>query len=118
MRLPILPKLEACRRIHPILGAGERGKPHGYFESGPLRIVSSGTDHPDNLGWEHVSVSCSNRCPTWDEMCKVKWLFWDDSETVLQFHPAKKDYVNQHPFCLHLWKKIGENAELPPKEFV
>ena len=26
-------------------------------------------------GWEHVSVSLRNRCPTWDEMCLVKDIF-------------------------------------------
>lgn len=29
-------------------------------------------------GWEHVSVSLRNRCPTWDEMCLVKDIFWRD----------------------------------------
>ena len=28
------------------------------------------------------------------------------------------EYVNLHPYCLHLWKKIGEETDLPPKEFV
>ena len=26
-------------------------------------------------GWEHVSVSLQNRCPTWDEMCRIKDIF-------------------------------------------
>ena len=25
-------------------------------------------------GWEHVSVSLRNRCPTWEEMCRVTVL--------------------------------------------
>ena len=69
-------------------------------------------------GWEHVSVSLRNRCPTWDEMCLVKDIFWMDDECVVQFHPPKNEYINVHPYCLHLWKKIGEKADLPPKEFV
>ena len=69
-------------------------------------------------GWEHVSVSLRNRCPTWDEMCLVKDIFWRDDECVVQFHPLKNEYVNLHPYCLHLWKKIGEETDLPPKEFV
>ena len=69
-------------------------------------------------GWEHVSVSLRNRCPTWDEMCLVKDIFWQDDECVVQFHPPKSEYVNLHLYCLHLWKKIGEKADLPPKEFV
>lgn len=69
-------------------------------------------------GWEHVSVSYKNHLPTWDEMCRVKDIFWHDDECVVQFHPPKADYVNNHPYCLHLWRKCGENAELPPRNFV
>src|SRR5690349_6482303 len=30
-------------------------------------------------GWEHVSISIpsEDRCPTWEEMCFVKDLFWN-----------------------------------------
>lgn len=71
----------------------------------------------DGLGWEHVSVTVAplnknaTRCPTWEEMCHVKDLFWGEDEVVIQYHPAKKDYVSTHEFCLHLWKPIG--VELP-----
>lgn len=70
-----------------------------------LKVISS----PLGKGeWDHVSVSLPNRCPTWKEMCFIKDLFWEDDDTVIQFHPPKKDYVNNHPFCLHLWKFNGE----------
>ncbi len=69
-------------------------------------------------GWEHVSVSYPNRTPTWQEMCRVKDIFWNENECVMQFHPPKSEYVNIHPYCLHLWRKCGENYETPPKNFV
>ena len=69
-------------------------------------------------GWEHVSVSLKNRCPTWDEMCMVKEIFWKDDEVVVQFHPKKSEYVNIHPYCLHMWRNIGSEFETPPKLFV
>lgn len=69
----------------------------------------------DGQGWEHVSVSTPGRCPTWDEMCFIKDLFWDEEDTVIQFHPPKSEYVNNHPNCLHLWRKVGENMKTPPK---
>lgn len=62
-----------------------------------LRVIAS-----DGGGWEHVSVSRTDRCPTWKEMCQVKDLFWDDTDCVVQYHPPKSDYVNNHPYCLHL----------------
>jgi len=55
---------------------------------------------------EHVSVSLKHRTPTWAEMCKVKDLFWDEDEVVVQYHPSKKDYVNNHQYCLHLWRHL------------
>lgn len=55
-------------------------------------------------GWDHVSVSFKNRTPTWKEMCAVKDLFFKDDEVAMQLHPPKDDYVNEHQFCLHLWR--------------
>ena len=70
----------------------------------------------DGMDWEHVSVSLKTICPTWAMMCQVKELFWDDTDLVVQFHPVKSEYVNNHPFCLHLWRKAGTNefCERPP----
>jgi hypothetical protein len=75
----------------------------------------------DGLGWDHVSVSLLTqkkklrksvkRCPTWDEMCFIKNLFFDESETVVQYHPAGSEYVNLHQYVLHLWKP--QNEKLP-----
>ena len=55
-------------------------------------------------GWEHVSVSPFNSgiTPSWRDMCEVKDIFWDEEETVIQFHPPKSTYVNMMPNCLHL----------------
>lgn len=73
-------------------------------------------------GWEHVSVSPCNRkrqtCPTWDEMCAIKDMFFEEEETVVQYHPPKSDYVNMHPYCLHLWRPIGREIPRPPSIFV
>ena len=69
-------------------------------------------------GWEHVSVSYRRRVPTWAEMCKVKDMFWNDEETVVQYHPKKSEYKNLCETCLHLWRKEDTDFELPPKIFV
>lgn len=76
----------------------------------------------DELGWEHVScykIYKNERfIPSWNEMCFVKGLFWDDKDCVMQLHPAKSDYVNFNPFVLHLWRPIGKDIPLPPKAMV
>jgi len=77
-----------------------------------LLVMSSGVDH--STGWEHVSVSCENRCPNWPEMQWVKNLFWDEHEMAVQYHPPKSEYVNCHPYCLHLWRAINLSIPMPP----
>jgi hypothetical protein len=72
----------------------------------------------DGLGWEHVSVSTPNRVPNWAEMCFVKNLFWSPDDVVVQFHPARSEYVNDHPFCLHLWRPCGRSFPSPPSVLV
>ncbi|HRZ15320.1 MAG TPA: hypothetical protein P5110_07425 [Candidatus Omnitrophota bacterium] len=102
-------------RFAPTAGSGNNG---AFLITIPstgaiVMVVSS-----DGGGWDHVSVSCRNRCPRWEEMCYIKDLFFEPEETVIQFHPKKSAYVNNHPYCLHLWKKQGAEIELPPTEFV
>lgn len=66
--------------------------------------------------WEHVSVCLgvnSKTLPTWSEMCFVKDLFWDQTEWVVQFHPAKKNYLNFHPGVLYLWKPVAVEFPKP-----
>jgi hypothetical protein len=80
----------------------------------PLRVIAADGGLPGDIGWEHVSVSRPDRCPTWAEMCLVKDLFWGPEDTVVQYHPPKLDYVNNHPFCLHLWRPVGVEMPRPP----
>lgn len=79
-------------------------------------IVSNGG------GWDHVSVSPCNRrrrtCPTWEEMCAIKDLFFEDEEAVIQYHPKKSQYVNFSECCLHLWRPTGEALPTPPVGYV
>lgn len=71
-------------------------------------------------GWEHVSVSPYKHSytPSWDEMCRLKDMFWNDDEVVVQYHPAKSEYVNNMPNCLHLWRPINETMPTPPSIMV
>jgi hypothetical protein len=88
--------------------------PNKFARTGaPLKVIAC-----SDSGWEHVSVSLPNRCPTWDEMCFIKDLFWSDDEVVMQLHPRRADYVNNHPYCLHLWRPFNAALPLPPTEAV
>jgi len=100
------------------------GSDSSYGNNGAFLITSLKLKRPlntiasDQMGWEHVSVSLPDRCPTWDEMCFIKNLFWDEDDAVIQYHPPKRDYINCHPFCLHLWRSTDQDIPLPPKIFV
>jgi hypothetical protein len=72
----------------------------------------------DQCGWDHVSVSLPDRTPTWKEMCFIKDIFFEDEETAVQFHPPKSQYVDYHPYCLHLWRNQEEAFKLPPQSFI
>jgi hypothetical protein len=108
---------EDCRVIVGILKSdssyGNNGCFDVHFESNAMMVIAS-----DGEGWEHVSVSMKNRTPNWKEMCFVKDLFWDDDDCVVQYHPPKSEYINNHPYCLHLWRPIGRNLETPPSILV
>lgn len=90
---------------------------NGMFEmkikGSPVRIVAS-----NGLGWEHVSVSHPNRIPSWETMCEVKKMFFEDEEVVMQLHPKKSEYVNIAKTCLHLWRPLGTEIPTPPKFMV
>jgi len=103
----------------------------GYGNNGMFAFQKRGVDFlfvaiaSDGLGWEHVSVhlqSVSNvrktYTPNWDDMCEIKNIFWDAEDIVLQYHPKKSEYVNNHPNTLHLWRPIGIDIPTPPSFLV
>jgi len=107
---------------HPVLGSDETYGNNGVFlipiETNILaQVIAS-----DGLGWEHCSIIViedgNKETPTWEEMCKIKNLFWDEEDAVIQFHPPKSQYVNNHENCLHLWRKIGFDFPLPDTSMI
>ena len=114
-------------RRHPQLKSDDSYGNNGFFiiphhrTSGYLYRVQAS----DGMLWEHVSVSVtsgirkdSSRCPTWEEMCHIKNLFWDEDDCVIQFHPTQSEYVNRHKFVLHLWRPIDQVIPIPDKIMV
>lgn len=69
----------------------------------------------DGMGWRHVSISNAQKkvLPNWTVMSRMKDAFFGDESWVVQFHPAKDDYVNTHPYCLHLWESLDEPMPHP-----
>jgi hypothetical protein len=112
------PKLEPFR-IREGVYASDPGDDHGMFlVCGPcgrdLRVLASTGDANEGIPWEHVSVSLPNRPPNWEEMCFIKSLFWDDEEAVMQLHPPKSEWINNHSHCLHMWRPTNQEIPMPP----
>lgn len=115
--------LDKCRLYkHELEYCGENGDGgNGMFkvfvgDKSFFVIASSGG------GWEHVSVSPCNKkrksCPTWEEMCAIKDMFFDSEERVVQYHPPRSEYVNRNPYCLHLWRPVEAKMPFPPASYV
>lgn len=85
-------------------------------------LVSNGDYKAENVGpeyaWEHVSVSLRDRCPSWDEMCFFKSMFWKEDETVMQLHVPAANHKNFHKNCLHLWRPLLAEIPRPPDDTV
>lgn len=106
---------------HPLASCSSFGN-NGYFmiplssRSTAFVIISDGN------GWDHVSAHIisegKERTPRWSEMCKIKDLFWSEEDLVVQYHPAKSDYVNEHKHTLHLWRSTNKEMPKPDKSMV
>lgn len=124
---------------HPVLGSNSTFGNNGFFVIPHPKIANYfiQCQASDGMGWQHVSVSLIKqvnvgrykqpakwvkqmveRCPTWEEMCWVKGQFWEGDETVIQYHPPESEYVNNHPYCLHLWKPDSIEIPLPESMMV
>ena len=118
--------VEKYRIITGQLGSAPDTKTHGAFlvptiernkkkklKKAVIRVIMS-----IGMGWDHVSVSLQTRCPTWNEMNYIKNLFFDETEVAFQFHPKKTEYVNHHPYCLHLWRSHSQKIITPPTTLI
>lgn len=106
---------------------------HRHIYSGKVQISNDGfmgymtVDRIDMTfvaswggGWDHVSVAPLKKkiVPTWEIMCKVKDVFFEPEEAVIQIHPPKSEHVNNMPNCLHLWRANDREMLLPPSFMV
>lgn len=101
------------RKLPPSAVMIEEGEDGFACQRGDLRMIVSW-----GMGWEHVSASLPHRCPTWEEMCRIKGWFWEPEDVVMQLHPRESQYVNLARYCLHLWRPTEHVIPEPPSIFV
>lgn len=91
----------------------------GKLKTEMIRVIAShGKDQAGEWRWDHVSVSLSNRCPTWDEMEYIKRLFFKPDEVAMQLHVGEAAHISMHPYCLHIWRPLDVSIPLPPSGMV
>ena len=78
-----------------------------------LRCIAS-----NGFGWDHVSVSLEDRCPTWPEMEFIRRTFFRPDEAAMQYHAPLDDYVDGFrkgdcQYCLHLWRPHSRTIPKP-----
>lgn len=78
-----------------------------------LSLIVSGAKELDGRRWLHVSLAHPHRLPTWEELKAVKDWIIGREEYAVQVLPPKSLYVNQHPFCLHLFACVDGSWPLP-----
>lgn len=82
----------------------------GLITYGSLKNCSVIWSREEGGLYDHVSIAPKNRMPSWDELCKVKDMFFYDEEECFQVFPKKSEYVNIHKYCLHIWRNIKEEG--------
>lgn len=83
------------------------------WEYNGLMIIASAGEYDDGREWLHVSVSRKSRVPSYDELTRIKRDFIGDDKKAVLVLPEKKNHVNIHDYCLHLFY----SAENPLPEF-
>jgi hypothetical protein len=70
----------------------------------------------DGMGWDHVSVTVlgQRRVATYDELEAVRGAFFRDDECVLMYSVPRREHINVHEFCLHLWRPQVDAIPRPP----
>jgi hypothetical protein len=90
----------------------------GAFRRGGIQVLFTVQRYGDGRIWVHVSA-CGRRgenswfLPDWEDMKRVKNDFVGPDRWAYQVFPSEKDYVNQHPYVLHLYALLEGEPALP-----
>ncbi len=87
----------------------------GLIVYGSLKNCSVMWGRKEGGLYDHVSISPTNRIPTWNELCKVKDMFFKDDEECYLVFPKKEQYVNLDKYCMHIWRDASEDIH-PEKQ--
>lgn len=78
--------------------------PTRAYQKGPCRVLVSQEDHKNGKPRWHLSISCADRYPGWNEIKDARYSLLPLGLTFAQILPPPQEFVNIHPNCFHLWE--------------
>lgn len=92
------------REDHEWAGGGSWTADPKRRERRGLHIIAS-VDNTERWGpLLHVSFSYERHLPSWADVKTVKATFFGPDRDAMMVLPCEADYVNLHPFTMHLWE--------------
>lgn len=74
------------------------------YSKGPCRVLISLEPQRKGAPKLHLSISCADRYPTWEEIKDARYSLLPMGLTFAQILPPLNEFVNVHPNCFHLWQ--------------
>lgn len=82
-----------------------------------LRVIATVEPLIGEEWWLHVSFSRSDRLPSWEDLKYVKEVLIGKDKLAVQLLPREDDYLNVHPYTLHLYRRVnGDTLSIAPKD--
>jgi hypothetical protein len=72
------------------------------YTMGHARIIVSNDQQGDGSFLWHLSISCVDRDPTWQEIATARYRLLPEVAEMAMYLPPLDEYVNLHPFTFHL----------------
>jgi hypothetical protein len=91
-----------------------------YQRSDGMKVVETTEVHqPENYHWHHVSCSFADKLPSYEDLQEIRKVFIGEGMTSVMIFPPEHQYINYHPFCLHLyacldadpWPDVGSSPD-------
>jgi len=79
-----------------------------HYQAGAMMVIAE-VELVDGKLWMHVSTSRAGRLPTWEDLRLVKDVIIGRDRKAIQVLPSEAEYVNIHPYVLHLYAPLEED---------
>jgi hypothetical protein len=82
------------------------------FTFGDCRVL---VGFDQSIGF-HLSISCKDRYPTWDEVAHARYHLIPNEATMAFVLPPMEEYVNIHDYTFHLWQVVRKSTPVIDKQ--